>query len=127
MTLLHTLRQHHRPLGRQVLLWFVLALGVAVFTPLLRPKTLELVCSASGSVRLVELSAAEPGDGTPDGAPRPHTLDCVWCLHLDAPLPPGQPLARVHNRPPQVAVVPALGVPVRAPQVPPARAPPVVS
>lgn len=127
MPLLHRLR-HHPLLGQQVLLWFVLALGVAMVTPLLRPKTLEWVCSASGSFRLVDLSAAsEPGSGNPNTGTAPHALDCALCLHLDAPLPPGIPSSSMRHQPPRVAVVPALGVPVRAPLVPPVRAPPVFS
>jgi hypothetical protein len=41
-----------RTLARLVLVWFVLSLGVAVASPMVNPKAMELICSGSGSVKV---------------------------------------------------------------------------
>lgn len=46
-----------RLLARLVLAWFLLSLGVAVASPIVLPQSMQLVCSASGSVKLVVSSA----------------------------------------------------------------------
>lgn len=76
MHLLHTLRQS-RALARWILLWWCLALGVAVAAPWLKPVQHTLVCSASGSVMVQDT-------GAPD-APVGKHLDCVLCLAAGAP------------------------------------------
>lgn len=69
-------------LARLVLAWFVLTLGVAVASPVVHPKAMELVCSASGSVKLVVV------DGTSEGQQgTSHTLDCSLCLPASLPTP----------------------------------------
>lgn len=79
MRFMQTLR-HARFLARLVLAWFVLALGVAVASPLVKPQAMELVCSSAGSVKLVKT-----GD---DGSqPSSHVLDCPLCLIASAPPP----------------------------------------
>jgi hypothetical protein len=78
MSLLQTLRQS-KFLARCVLVWFALAMAVAVAAPVVSPQSSQLVCSASGAVKLV-------GTGTDDSAPlQGHGLDCVMCLALHAP------------------------------------------
>lgn len=76
MHLLHTLRQS-RALARWILLWWCLALGVAVAAPWLKSVQHTLVCSASGSVMVQDT-------GAPD-APVGQHLDCVLCLTAGAP------------------------------------------
>lgn len=78
MLTLQVLRQA-RTLAHGVLVWFVLAVGVAVAAPLVQPQSATLVCTASGAVKLV----AGNDDGS--AAPNHHTLDCVLCLALSAP------------------------------------------
>ena len=55
-----------RNLARLVLAWFVLALGVAVASPLVKPQSWQMVCSAAGVVKmecpLCWLVAAPPPD-----------------------------------------------------------------
>lgn len=92
---MQTLRRAHF-LARFVLVWFALALGVAIASPIVKPQSLELICSAGGTVKLMVT-----GD---DGAAQPtaHTLDCPLCMISSAP-PPAlqlqaelqQPLAHV--------------------------------
>ena len=73
---LHTLRTS-TALARWVLLWWCMALGVAVAAPWVQPVQHTLVCSASGAVTLQDT-------GTPDAPLAPH-LDCVLCLSAGAP------------------------------------------
>jgi hypothetical protein len=71
-----------RTLARLVLVWFALALGVAVAAPLIQPDTGTLVCSAGGVMKRV---AADAGS---DAAPQlPIWLDCPLCLQIAAPPP----------------------------------------
>lgn len=83
MLTLQALRQA-RTLAHMVLVWFVLAVGVAVAAPLVQPQSATLVCTASGAVKLVA------GGDEGSAAPKHHTLDCVLCLALGAP--PSAPL-----------------------------------
>ena len=76
MTLLHTLRKS-TALARWVLLWWCMALGVAVASPWVQPAQHMQVCSASGSVSVKDT-------GLP-GAPAGQHLDCVLCLGAGAP------------------------------------------
>ena len=84
---MQTLRQA-RFLARCVLAWFVLSLGVAVASPLVKPQGLELVCASGGALKLVVTDdigvQAETGQ---TGAMNllGHTLDCPLCANLGAP------------------------------------------
>jgi hypothetical protein len=73
---LHLLRQA-KLLTRLVLVWFVLSLGVAVASPLVKPGSVQLVCSGT-SVKLVNT------DGDEASA---HTLDCPLCGSAALALP----------------------------------------
>lgn len=87
MPLLHHLRLLARALlGRALLAWFALSLGVAVASPLVSPQSLELVCSGAGVMKLIvktDDGAQEVGAGM--GAAH---LDCPMCMPLAAPPPP---------------------------------------
>ena len=73
------LRNAHR-LTRLVLVWFVMAMGVAVASPLVHPQSTTLVCSVGGVMKLL------PAGGDAD-VPVAATglLDCPMCLQLAAP------------------------------------------
>lgn len=75
-----------RFLVRLVLAWFVLALGVAIASPLVQPQGLELVCAAGGAMKLIVKSEG----GGQDAGTQTHTLDCPLCASLGAP-PPAPP------------------------------------
>jgi hypothetical protein len=83
MTLLRTLRDTRTfvRLGRLVLAWFVLSLGVAVASPLVKPQAMEMVCSGSGIVKMV----VHTDDGAQEVAS--HALDCPMCIGAGAPPP----------------------------------------
>jgi hypothetical protein len=77
---LQTLRNAHR-LTRFVLVCFALFVGVAVASPLVKPEAVQLVCTAMGGVKLVQVDVA----GSDVGAAAAHTaLDCPACLPLMA-------------------------------------------
>lgn len=76
MTVLHTLRKS-TALARWILLWWCMALGVAVASPWVQPAQHMQVCSASGSVSVQDT-------GAPD-TPASHHLDCMLCLGTGAP------------------------------------------
>ncbi len=68
-------------LARLVLAWFVLSLGVATASPLVSPQGMELICSGSGVIKLLQKSD--------EGARelRSHTLDCPLCVQAASPAP----------------------------------------
>ena len=79
MSSLQSLRNAHR-LGRLVLVWLALFLGVAVASPLVHPEGVQVVCTEAGSVKLVQLDAdGQEAEGSQ------HGLHCPWCLPVAAP------------------------------------------
>ncbi|KQP43703.1 DUF2946 family protein [Pseudorhodoferax sp. Leaf274] len=111
-------------LARLVLAWFVLAVGVAVASPMVQPQAMELVCSASGGVKLIPLGSA----GEQDAAAVHHTLDCPMCLAATLPpaphradCAPPQPLAHA-LRPAVAAHIAALAGAPLPPRGPPSLA-----
>ena len=77
---MHALRPT-RHLARLVLAWFVLALGSAMASPLIKPHSWQMVCSASGVVKL--LSVDDNGVAIAVG----HQIECPLCLLVNAPPP----------------------------------------
>lgn len=77
---MQTLRRSYQ-ITRLVLVWFVMSLGVAIASPLVSPKGMELVCTSANGMQLVVL-----GDAESDGAAG-HKLNCPLCATLTA-LPP---------------------------------------
>lgn len=123
MSTLQTLR-NAQMLTRLVLVWFALFMGAAVASPLVKPQATEMVCTAMGSMKLVQADADDAG-----ATASLHTaLDCPDCLPLIAPalatapvvLPPGG-LAHVLQPRPAARLASLLGQPWQA------RAPPAFS
>ena len=113
------LLRHSRLITRFVLVWFALSVGVAIASPLVKPQAMELICSASGVVKLLIKSD--------DGAEvvSLHTLDCFLCATGYAPPPvmrwrvePPQPLAYVLHSIPAAHIASLTAAP------PPGRGPP---
>ena len=115
-----------RPLhaiGRFVLLWFVLSLGVAVASPLVHPQAMELVCSSAGAVKVI----VQTDDGAQElGASH---MDCPLCVLTGAPppamlaidVPSVQPLAHAVQSIPAARLAAATAAPL------PPRGPPSFS
>jgi hypothetical protein len=70
-----------RRLARFVLTWYVLFVGVSVLASTLQPKTMEVVCSSMGLMKLVV--QGEGGD-----AQVRSSMDCPLCAHAAPALPP---------------------------------------
>lgn len=102
-----------------VLAWFVLSLGVAVASPIVRPQTMEVVCTTTGGAKIY----VHTDDGTAElGA---LGMDCPLCLTagappaaLQAPLPGFPALA---HKPQILLIAPAMAAMAMPP---PARGPP---
>ena len=78
-----------RRLARLVLAWYVLFVGVSVLAATLQPKTMEVVCSSMGIMKVVvhgEGSDAKVSAG----------MDCPLCAHATPALPPTSLDALVH-------------------------------
>lgn len=76
-------------LARCVLVWFALTVGVAIASPLIKPLSLEMICSGSGVMKM--LPKTDDGKAPMSGL----TLDCPLCVIAGAPPPvmarPAQP------------------------------------
>jgi hypothetical protein len=72
--------RHALHLTRLVLVWFALSVGVAIASPMVNPQAMDLVCTSTGSMKLVV-----PGDD--DSTASNLTLDCPLCASVSAPPP----------------------------------------
>jgi hypothetical protein len=77
---MQTLRNAHL-IARFMLVWFALSIGVAIASPMVKPQGLQLVCSGSGSMKVV----ASNDDGKSGSSS--HTLECPLCASISAPPP----------------------------------------
>ena len=118
---MQTLRNAHL-IARFVLVWFALSIGVAIASPIVRTQAMEVICSASGVMKL--LITSDEGSEVVSL----HTLDCSLCATGYAPPPvlagsvePVQPLAHVLQSIPAAHIASLTAVP------PPARGPPAFS
>ena len=74
--------RHAQHLTRFVLVWFAMALGVAMASPLVSPKSIDLVCASGGVMKLVVSDEGDPAQ------PTNANLDCPLCLSLAFPPAP---------------------------------------
>ena len=88
-------------LSRLVLIWYVLFVGVSVLAATLQPKTMDVVCSAMGIMKVVV-----QGEG--DAAPLSSSMDCPLCAHATPTLPPLTAAALAHVPDPRAFIVQAL-------------------
>lgn len=105
-----------------VLAWFVMALGTAMASPFVQPKTIEIVCAGAGTGS-TQIVVRTDGGAVESNA---HNLDCPLCLVSGAPPAATSALASVFL-PLSYASAIALVTPVVAASAtpPPARAPPI--
>ncbi len=116
------LTRRYRTVTRFVLVWFVLALGLAAATPLVHPQNLQWVCSSAGVSMFVSVDQdgqAQLGDAL---------AQCPLCIVAGAPPPwHARPsLAQLPAVLPPVVIVPER-TPSRAAPPLPARGPPAIS
>ncbi|MEG0140776.1 MAG: DUF2946 family protein [Comamonas sp.] len=72
-------------LGRCVLAWFALSIGVASAAPLIQSQGFELICTSTGAMKMVAIGDDGSSNHTALGAGH---LDCPMCLPHAAPPPP---------------------------------------
>lgn len=87
--------------ARWVLAWYVLFVGVSVLAATLQPKTMEVVCSTMGIMKVVV-----QGEG--DAAPLSSSMDCPLCAHATPALPPSTVAALAHVPDARAHIVQAL-------------------
>lgn len=119
---MHTLRTT-KTLTCLLLAWFALTLGVAMASPMVAPKAMEILCSDGGVMKLVVVD--KNGDVTESGS---HTLDCAMCLPASLPtsdttlqLTQPQPLAHALTPIEQARIAALVGAPL-PPRGPPSHA-----
>ena len=72
-------------IARLVLVWFALSIGVAIASPMVKPQSLQLICSGSGTIKIISSDVDGKASTTP--ATSTHTLDCPLCAAMAAPPP----------------------------------------
>lgn len=110
--------RHATLLARFVLVWFALAMGAAIASPIIKPQAMELICSAAGSIKV--LVKTDDGAKEMSGV----MLDCPLCATAGTPPPavrnraePAQPLSYVLQPVPaaHIAWLTAAPLPARGP------------
>jgi Protein of unknown function (DUF2946) len=114
--------RHALQLTRFVLVWFALAIGVAIASPVVNPQVMDLVCTSTGSMKLVVQGEDE------SVAASSHTLDCPLCASVSAP-PPALNTALTQPSPLAYALQPLAAAHIAAITAPPlpSRGPPALS
>ncbi len=69
---MQALRRAHI-LAKFVLVWFVLSIGAAIASPLIKPQAIELICSGSGAMKVLIKS----DDGSATTTSLPWTAPCA--------------------------------------------------
>jgi hypothetical protein len=105
---------------RLVLVWFALSVGVAIASPVLNPAGMDMVCTGTGTMKLVL-------QGDDDAAASSLTLDCPLCASISAP-PPAINTALTQPSPLAHALQPVASAHIAALTAPPlpSRGPPAL-
>jgi hypothetical protein len=69
-------------LSKLVLVWFALYLGSAVASSVINPGTMQMLCSADGVMKMVDMPGNDGEFKTTAG------MDCPLCAAVTAPPPP---------------------------------------
>jgi len=104
---------------RFMLVWFALSVGVAIASPMVQPKAMDMVCTSTGSMKLVV-----QGDDDSSASSLP-TLDCPLCATIGAP-PPAINTALTQPSPLSHALLPTVAAHIASLTAPPlpSRGPP---
>ena len=69
-------------IAKLVLVWFALFLGSAIASTVIKPGSMQMVCTAGGGMKMVDMT----GD---DGELKASaSMDCPLCASVSAPPPP---------------------------------------
>ncbi|MEG0921564.1 MAG: hypothetical protein RSD57_01820 [Comamonas sp.] len=69
-------------LTRLILAWFAISVGAAIAAPLVHPQAMDIVCTASGGIKLVAVGASADDRAAP---PHQHQLECPLCMPVYTP------------------------------------------
>ncbi|MFY9479231.1 MAG: hypothetical protein WAQ08_16430 [Aquabacterium sp.] len=89
-------------LSRLIVAWFALALGVFSALPLSFPKSIDVVCTAGGGVKVIVANF----DGK--GGLSHHAVDCPLCLGAAMPLPEVPAVVGTRHQPLSYALKPTI-------------------
>lgn len=78
---MHTLRSS-KFIAKLVLVWFALFLGTAIASAIIKPGSMQMVCSPGGGMKMVDTSSDDGEFKTSAG------MDCPLCASVTAPPPP---------------------------------------
>ena len=104
---------------RFVLVWFALSVGVAIASPIVQPKAMDMVCTSTGSMKLVVQGDEDSSTSAPS------TLDCPLCASISAP-PSALNTALTQPSPLSHALLPSVAAHIASLTAPPlpSRGPP---
>jgi hypothetical protein len=104
---------------RFVLVWFALSVGVAIASPIVQPKAMDMVCTSTGSMKLVVQGDEDSSTSASS------TLDCPLCASISAP-PPALNTALSQPSPLSHALLPSVAAHIASLTAPPlpSRGPP---
>ena len=104
---------------RFVLVWFALSVGVAIASPMVQPKAMDMVCTSTGSMKLVVQGDEDSSTSASS------TLDCPLCASISAP-PPALNTALSQPSPLSHALLPSVAAHIASLTAPPlpSRGPP---
>ena len=97
---MHRSHPFFHSLSRLVLVWYMLFVGVSVLAATLQPKTIDVVCSTTGIMKVV---VQGEGDATPVSS-----MDCPLCAHATPALPSPTVAALAHVHDARAYIVQAL-------------------
>jgi len=72
--------RHAKTVARFILAWFVMSVSVAIASPLVAPKAMDLVCTTGGTMKIVSSDDADRAESTV------HTMDCALCMTVGIPV-----------------------------------------
>lgn len=98
---MHRSHPFFHSLSRLVLVWYVLFVGVSVLAATLQPKTIDVVCSSMGVMKVVV-----QGEG--ENTALSSSMDCPLCVHTTPALPPPTVAALAHVPDARAFIVQAL-------------------
>ena len=113
-------------LTRFVLAWFVLSMGVAIASPIIKPQDILLVCSTSGAMKVVVKNTDTVDEDA--SSVLSSAMDCPLCMSISAPplveyptIEPVSPLAYALQSIPSAHIAARTAAPL------PARGPPSIT
>ena len=77
---MQTLR-NSKLIAKLVLVWFALLLGSAIASTVIKPSSMQMVCTAGGGMKMVDMG------GDDEGLKTSSSMDCPLCASVSVPPP----------------------------------------